>query len=255
MSNQDVRAHCNTPQQGERKNRRSIRLKHYDYSQNGAYFVTICVHNRECLFGDIVDGGMWLNDAGNLVLSTWRDLPNHNAGIELDEFIIMPNHVHGIIIVVGAGSKPALHSNPTAHDFAEPARNMDEFAQNNRAGLEPAPTDAGGTGVKLSEIMRQLKTFSARRINEYRKTPGQPVWQRNYYEHIIRNEQSLDRIREYIQNNPLQWELDENNPDNCRGGFQTRPQYEQTRPKNNIDLHDSGQVWNLPLHDDGGIKT
>jgi len=159
--------------------RRSIRLKDYDYSQEGAYFITICTKNRECIFGRIVDGKMQLNKFGEIVRYTWFDLPNHNTNVELDQFIIMPNHIHGIIIItVGAGS-------------------------------EPAPTQKHG----LFEIIRQFKTFSAKRINEIRNTPNLPVWQRNYYEHIIRTEDELHRIREYIINNPLQWQYDRENPD------------------------------------------
>ncbi|MBI4683330.1 MAG: transposase [Nitrospirae bacterium] len=141
--------------------RRSIRLKEYDYSQAGAYFVTICTQNRDCTFGDIVGREMRLNDAGRMVEIIWNDLPGHNDNIELDEFIVMPNHFHGIIFIVGACSKP-------------------------------------------------LKTYSARRINQIRDSPGIPVWQRNYYEHIIRNETELEKIREYIVSNPLNWEQDEN---------------------------------------------
>lgn len=189
--------------------RRSIRLKGYDYSQNGAYFITLCAQNKECLFGEIVGAGskpaqMILNDTGKIIEYTWNDLPNHNHNIELDEFIIMPNHIHGIVIItkdetivgaVRAGSKPAL--------TAETAT-IDTRAGLERAGLEPAPTGDG-----LSEIVRQFKTFSAKRINKLCKTHAIAVWQRNYYEHIIRNEQSLQEIRGYIINNSYMWKQDE----------------------------------------------
>ncbi len=196
--------------------RRSIRLKNYDYSQNGAYFITICTHGKACLFGHIVGAGskpahavsrskpahavptrskpirapltahdkpidiksprMNMNETGRLVEHTWSDLINHINGIELDEFIVMPNHVHGIVVIGRAGSKRTEKNHG------------------------------------LSEIVRQFKTFSARRINSLRKTPGVPLWQRNYYEHIIRNENDYFRIAEYIIDNPLTWEFDENNP-------------------------------------------
>ena len=168
--------------------RRSIRLKGYDYSQAGAYFVTICTRNRECLFGDIVDGEMRLNELGIIVQRTWLDLPNHVGGIVLDAFVIMPNHVHGIITITDRGGNTV------------------------GAGSEPAPTTRVPNRHGLPEIVRQFKTFSSRRINARRQTPGLPVWQRNYYEHVIRDERSLERIREYIANNPLQWELDRENP-------------------------------------------
>ena len=163
--------------------RHSVRLKDYDYSQTGAYFVTICVQNKECLFGDVVDGEMHVNDAGEMVMRTWQDLPTHYGNIALDEFVIMPNHVHGIIVLCSG-------------DVG--------------AGFKPAPTETKQYG--LPEIVRALKTYSSRRINEIRNTPGTPVWQGNYYEHIIRNDGELNRIREYIVNNPEQWEEDENNP-------------------------------------------
>ena len=158
----------------------SIRLKGYDYTQPGAYFVTICTHQRRCLFGDVVGGEMRLNELGDFVWATWHDLPNHVPHVQLDAFVVMPNHVHGIIIIRDVG-----------------------------AGSEPAPTTKRHG---LPEIVRQFKTFSARRINRRRGTPGQPVWQRNYYEHIIRHEESLNRIRDYILTNPLRWNLDRENP-------------------------------------------
>ena len=172
--------------------RRSIRLQGYDYAQAGAYFVTICTQNRECLFGDVVDGAMRLNEFGEIVRLTWEDLPNHVANIVLDAFVVMPNHAHGVIfitdsVVVGAGSEPA----PT----------------------EPAPTQhTQPRRYPLPEIIRQFKTFSARRINELRGTPGISVWQRNYYEHIIRDDESLNRIRRYILENPQRWAMDRENP-------------------------------------------
>jgi len=182
--------------------RHSIRLKGYDYSREGAYFVTLCVQNRECLFGDVVDREMCVNDAGEMVMKTWADLPNHYGNITLDEFVIMPNHIHGIIVMtnVGAGLKPARPSSKGA-GFV-------------RAGLKPAPTKTNQHG--LSEIVRALKTFASRRINAIRNTPGIRVWQRNYYEHIIRDEEELSRIREYIVNNPARWAEDEENPFNVK---------------------------------------
>ena len=177
-------------------------MKGYDYSQPGAYFVTICTHGKQSLFGKIVDGEMQLNDFGKVVEFTWNDLVNHVDGIELGPFVIMPNHIHAIIHIiapantvgagsdinasVGAGSEPA-HTEPTR--------------------TEPAHTSARKQ-TPLSEIVRQLKTFSAKRINLLRKSTGKPVWQRNYYEHIIRNNESYLKIGDYILANPIQWEND-----------------------------------------------
>jgi REP element-mobilizing transposase RayT len=155
--------------------RRSIRLQNYNYTQAGAYFITICAHNQKCTFGagagfepTQTPNPISINKYGEIVRETWEDLVNHNTGIELDAFVIMPNHVHGIIVI---------------------------------DGMTPCP---------LPEIVRQLKTFSARRINNLRGTPGNQIWQRNYYEHVIRGEEDLNILREYIDNNPAKWQLDEN---------------------------------------------
>ena len=186
---------------GEQR-RRSIRLREYDYAQAGSYFVTIVTRERACLFGEIVDGEMRPNQFGHIVRATWDELADHYPGVEGDAFVARPNHVHGIIMLaddgggvidVGAGFKPALGVVAGPNSV--------------RAGLNPAPTRRG-----LPEIIRGFKTFSARRINELRDTSGAPVWQRNYYEHVVRGENELSRIREYILNNPLQWDMDRENP-------------------------------------------
>ena len=167
--------------------RHSIRLKNYDYSQAGAYFVTIVTQGREKLFGDIKGSKMGLNPYGLIVQQTWNGLPAHYSHIQLDEFCILPNHVHGIIWITG-----------------------DDFSSG-RGGFETRPY-ADLPRQPLSEIVRAFKTFSARRINELRRTPGAPIWQRNYYEHILRSESELNRVREYILANPFNWESDQENP-------------------------------------------
>ena len=159
--------------------RRSIRLRGYDYSSAGAYFVTICTRNRESLFGKIVEGSMILNDAGMMVQTVWDEIPSHYPGIETDEFIIMPNHIHGIIIIVGAAP-----------------RGCPDLSQ-----------------LSLPDIVHRFKSMTTRRHvdggtqNGGRAFPGK-LWQRNYWEHIVRNESGLNRIREYIRNNPARWESD-----------------------------------------------
>jgi REP-associated tyrosine transposase len=183
-----------------RNTRRSIRLCGYDYAQAGAYFVTIVTKDRASLFGEIVDREVRLNDGGGLVHSVWEELPDHYHGVDCDAFIVMPNHVHGVILLVDGGGGGL---NDVGAGL-KPARGLAAGQNSVRAGLKPAPT--------LSEIIRGFKTFSARRVNELRETPGVPVWQRNYYEHVVRDENELHRIREYIANNPLQWELDRENP-------------------------------------------
>lgn len=181
----------------EKHHRRSIRLKGYDYSQVGAYFVTICAQNRACLFGDIVGGEMRLNDTGKIVADSWRWLASQYDYVELDEWVVMPNHIHGIIVV-----------------------------NDRRGDSRIAPTRTAPTGKRkpIGRLIGAFKTVSTKHINIMRGTPGIPVWQRNYYEHIVRNDESLNRIREYIKNNPLQWKLDRENPNvaknNCRTALQ-----------------------------------
>jgi REP element-mobilizing transposase RayT len=182
--------------------RRSIRLKGYDYSRAGLYFVTISTYQGLALFGQIVKGEMRLNEAGMITENTWLDLVNHISNIELHEFIVMPNHFHGIIEIrnqfVRAGSKPALQ-------FTQfPSDKLLSW----RAGLEPARTEPVRTDKNLSEIVRQFKTFSARRINQSRNLSGTPVWHRNYHEHIIRNETAYLKIADYVETNPQRWQED-----------------------------------------------
>ena len=178
--------------------RRSIRLKGYDYTKAGAYFITICTAQHQHLFGDIVNGEMQLSRYGETVRFNWDNLPKRYRNVELDAFIIMPNHVHGIIVLTDNGLEGAgLESLSVESD---------------KLLVKPAPTKTKLHG--LSEIVRGFKTFSARRINQIRRMTGVSVWQRGYYEHIIRNEESLMAIREYIINNPLCWEKDQLYPNN-----------------------------------------
>ena len=168
--------------------RRSIRLPGYDYRTPGAYFITICSWQRECLFGEVIDDTMQLSPYGKTVFFNWSVLPKRYPNVELDNFIVMPNHVHGIIVL-----KDSREINYTESD---------------KLALKKSKIHP------LSEIVRGLKTFSARRINQMRYLTGVSVWQRGYYEHIIRNEESLFAIREYIINNPLSWGKDELYPHN-----------------------------------------
>lgn len=170
-----------------RPNRRSIRLKGYDYSQAGAYFVTICTQDRVYLFGEVVDGEMRLNEWGEIVRQCWFDIPAHFPKAALDEFVVMPNHIHGIIVLVDS-PVGATHASPLPTQPRGPQRQS------------------------IASIVGSYKSAVAKRINQQRGTPGAPVWQRNYYEHIIRNDESLNRIRQYIAENPLRWEVDRENP-------------------------------------------
>ncbi|HBY18700.1 MAG TPA: transposase [Candidatus Marinimicrobia bacterium] len=189
----------------EKHHRHSIRLPGYDYSQPGAYFVTICTQNRECLFGEIVNGEMILNEYGNRVERCWVEIPHHFSHVALDEFVAMPNHVHGVIVIVeNVGARhvgaryvgaryvgarhavPPHNSNQCIEQFGKPVRGS------------------------IPTIIRSFKSAVTKQINEIRQTPGMPVWQRNYWEHIIRDEHELNRIRQYIRNNPMNWKNNDN---------------------------------------------
>jgi len=183
-------------------------LKDYDYSLAGAYFVTVCACGRQCLFGEIADGTMRLNRLGTIVQSCWHDLPTHYPHLGLDAFVVMPNHVHGIIVLTDSenlGVRPGLRVGAGSSVGA---------GLHVGAGLSPAPTPTGVKRHGLPELVRAFKAFSTRRINELWDTSGQSVWQRNYYEHIIRSEKSLDAIRQYIEANPTNWSFDLENPAN-----------------------------------------
>jgi putative transposase len=180
--------------------RRSTRLKGYDYAQAGAYFVTICTHDRSCLFGNIADGEMCLNAWGIMATECWHAIPHHFPHVVLDEAIIMPNHLHGIIVIQGRGEASAL---PIHVPKELPKTDASPLQQGRPNGTQPG---------SLSAIVQNFKSISTRRINGVRGMPGTPVWQRNYYEHVIRNERELEKIREYVATNPLKWALDRENP-------------------------------------------
>ena len=153
--------------------RRSIRLRGWDYTSAGAYFITVGTHDRICLLGDILDGKMCVNAFGTVVADTWRWLASQYPYVVLDEWCVMPNHFHGILVLTGRG------------------------------GSRTAPT------IKpVGRLIGAFKTVSTKRINLLRQTPGAILWQRNYWEHIVRTEDEMDRIRAYIRDNPAMWAAD-----------------------------------------------
>lgn len=187
--------------------RRSIRLKGYDYSPAGAYFVTICAHCRECLFDDAV--------LRRVAESHWRALPKHFPNVVLDEWIVMPNHLHGVIVIADDARRGEAF--PDAPSNAKASSSSENESPANVVGGNASPLPPRGvTPNSLGAIIGNYKAVTTRRINAIRHTPGAPVWQRNYYEHIIRNEKELNRIRAYIINNPANWEADDENPRKIR---------------------------------------
>jgi putative transposase len=169
--------------------RRQIRLLKYDYGQPGCYFVTICTQQRICQFGNVIGEEMILNDAGQMVQQVWKDIANRFSNVMLDSYQIMPNHIHGIIVITQA-------------DADDP----------------PVDTYVKAHRVNLSGIIGQFKSITTALYitgvhqHDWPKFPRK-LWQRGFHDHIIRNDKELDRIREYIENNPIQWAFDRENPD------------------------------------------
>lgn len=161
--------------------RKNIRLKDFDYSTAGYYFVTIVSHDRKNIFGNIIDGEMDLNHIGLIVEKAWQEIPIHFPYIEVGDQVIMPNHFHGIVIINQVG---ALHAEPLRH--AQP----------------------------LGVIIRSFKSAVTKRVHDLGLFVGEKIWQRNYYEHIIRDEVDYEKIVDYIAANPNNWEYDNENPDN-----------------------------------------
>jgi putative transposase len=168
----------------------SVRLPRWDYREAGAYFVTVCTHRRIPLFGRVHDGQMHLNKIGEIVRDEWFRTATVRpyVTVSADEFVVMPNHIHGIVWLA---ERDVTH--------------IENFAIGTRAW--------GPRRHSIGAIVGQFKSVTSKRINAARKTPGASVWQRNYYEHVIRDERALDAIREYIVTNPLRWDLDNENPD------------------------------------------
>ncbi len=157
--------------------RKKNRLEGHDYSQPGYYYVTICTRNREELFGVIEDGNMILNDYGEIAKDAWLEIPNHSYNVAIDEFTIMPNHVHGIVVIVGGAAV---------------------------GGADLRPLHDNRTKMILSTAIHGFKSSTTRKIHTLCNTIN-PIWQRNYYDHVIRNEKSLYKIREYIRKNVSKW--------------------------------------------------
>jgi putative transposase len=236
--------------------RRSIRLKGYDYTQPGAYFVTLCAWRRECLFGELLEGVVRLNPVGKIVETEWKRLPRQFPNIRLDAFVIMPNHIHGIIVIIesvratlsptpgtSSISQPFPNQSEETHDgsplpqssespgspplFAPPVRATHIPAPVASSTASPMPIDPLGDHARsplhashpkglpsgsLGAVMGQFKSRATKRIWALPEYANTPIWQRNYYEHIIRDETAWCRITKYIRHNPLNWQADPLHP-------------------------------------------
>ena len=201
----------------DKHHRRSIRLKDYDYSRCGAYYVTICVQERLCLFGDVVNGKMIMSDAGEMIHRTWSQLPEKYPVVRTDAFVVMPNHVHGIVLndvdsSVGAAPCGRPLSRPNQNENCR-VTEIESRDEGQPQGV--APTD--DRRISLSDIVHRFKSFTTNRYAKgvkesgWHSFPGR-LWQRNYFERVIRNEDEMNRIRDYIDGNPQNWETDEENP-------------------------------------------
>ncbi len=178
------------------RRRRSVRLPGYDYASAGMYFVTICAHERECLFGEVQDGLVRLSSVGEVVASAWRSMTEHIAMASLDAWVVMPDHLHGIVALAGT---------PPSRRVALAAWRATHVTP--RAQVRHRKCPAGPPARSLGAIIGSFKSVTTKRINVLRGTPGLPVWQRGYHEHVIGNAAALSTIRQYIAENPLRWTL------------------------------------------------
>ncbi|QIR36062.1 transposase [Tolypothrix sp. PCC 7910] len=188
----------------KKHHRRSIRLPGYDYTQIGAYFTTICTYKKQCWFGNVVNGEMQYNQLGVIAYKFWQALPRRFSHIRLDAFVVMPNHLHGILIITDAMEARQSQSFPSADNFSDTVPLQNNNNQKNEQFGKPI---AGS----ITTIIRGFKSAVTKRINLMRKNPYPPIWQRDYYESIIRQDR-LDNVRQYIINNPCAWTEDEENP-------------------------------------------
>jgi len=170
------------------------------------------VRGGECLLGEVVDGGMRLSEWGQVASRYWKRIPDHVAHVELDEWVVMPNHVHGIIVIAGRGQASPASDSPTDSLTSGGTHLQDQRAARDAWPLLQPVLQPGSLGA----IVGNCKSVTTRRINRLRGMPGTPFWQRNYWEHIIRNDASLNRIRAYIQDNPCRWAEDRLHPDMAR---------------------------------------
>jgi REP element-mobilizing transposase RayT len=193
----------------QRHHRRSVRLQGYDYTQPGAYFVTVCTQDRASLFGEILEEQIRLNEAGGMVQRMWAGLPDHFPFLKLGEYVIMPNHLHAILVLTDLGD----------HEDRPYGMMMDRRGESCIRPFDLARDHPRGTLTgTVGRVVQAFKSITTHEYVQGVQRRGWPpfakrLWQRNYYEHIIRNELELNDVRRYIQENPARWATDENNPD------------------------------------------
>lgn len=192
----------------------SARLQNWDYSNNGAYFITICTKNRRHFFGKIHNGVMQLTEAGKIAYQLWEEIPDHFPFIELGNFVIMPNHVHGILIINQSAVEMRFIASPNPTDIASKnsTENSTENSNKKETQLVGANQVGGFSGDKNpmlhDNISRVIRWFKGRCSFEIKKNKPDFGWQSRFHDHVIRNSQSFDNIQNYIEQNPLKWEND-----------------------------------------------
>ncbi|MFC2133425.1 transposase [Bacteroidota bacterium] len=191
--------------------RKSIRLKDFDYSEGNWFYVTVCTHQHKLLFGDISKGKMQLNKFGFLAQKEWNKTKEIRDNIDLDYYVIKPNHLHGILIITHKSEQCRDENSRGVSQYKNISENECRGTGHRAPTIEQFGKPVSGS---LPTVIRSFKATVTKQINELRKTPGKPVWQRNYFERIIRNEAELFNIRNYILNNPYKWELEKRIPEN-----------------------------------------
>lgn len=209
-----------------KRGRRSIRLKEYDYTQPGAYFVTICTEGGRCVFGEIANAEMQLNDAGRMIKTVWDELPKRYGGVSMDAFAVMPNHVHGVVLLKDTrdGRRQGMTFTPNDGQPRGVAPTEDHAGEQ---GIDCAAVDGEkGKGrraaMSLSDVVARFKSLTTKQYREGAEREAWPrfvgrLWQRNYYEHVIRSDEELNGVREYISANPMRWGMDGENPEGPHG--------------------------------------
>lgn len=187
--------------------RRSIRLKGFDYSSAGAYYVTIVTRHRECLFGDVTNGKIRLSKVGKIVEWEWLELPKRLSFVTLGAHMVMPNHFHGILFI-HENVRATRHGQINSHTGSEPLQAL----TTNGIDGSPLPLPRGPKPASLGAIIAQFKSRATKRIWKIPEYTETPVWQRNYYEHVIRDDKDLYNKTDYINANPLLWDEDDENP-------------------------------------------
>jgi putative transposase len=198
--------------------RRTIRLKGFDYSGDGMYHIVIRTKNGVCVFGKVDVGEMKLSPSGEIAKKCWKEIPEHFRNVELDQYVVMPNHIHGIVVIKALVR--AIHESPIPESSPGSGGSpIPEEVFHTSPPESPIPeTTLERRRMLIPKIVGRFKMNSAKEINGLQGTSGTPFWQRGYYEHVIREGKDLDRIRQYILDNPANWTNDENFPENIRYG-------------------------------------